>query len=717
MKGVVIPMTRTAGTFFVLALLAAPAFADKKLDDAVAKAEEQLQKGKPDEAIKGLQRAVQGSPSTEGWLALARFQERLGNLDDAMKSAVAALAGASSPALKADTLAVQSALALLMGTGKDAVAQAQAAVNAQATPLALAALARAQVRTQDPAAALQSAEKAVAAGATSAVAHEARGDALLALGRKDDAVAAYRKALELDPKGSRARVGLATALSAAGKHAEAVAEAKKVTAAEEKNAEAFAALGLALLGETPGNWTAAIAEAQQGAFLNPKSANVQVAVGRIFEAAGNLDQAKQAYERAQTIDPGANMPASVQLRLVREKHPIKYFQSLFDKAKSAPDWSLDKGHALLAADKAWLEYVTLRDRFPGDGDVQAEMVRLLFSLEDYKGAANAARAATKAAPNSAEVNAIAGAALLRVGETELARDAYKKASDLDPKNLSYRSSYGLVLGMNAQYDAGVTELLKVTGSPGYQDSAGWTNLGWLYRNMTPKKMQEAVAAYKKALELDPKNAQAAIGMGWVYSYQEKYDEAIPAFHRAAQIDSGMTADAMNGAAWCYFFKKDMAQATAFLEKAQAAGRSDPRLRENIKKVAQLKEKQEAYDKWFKEQEELRRRGPDVGTLCRQASSGDAASKMTAIQHLGDSGRDGVACLIRALDDSQAEVRGAAADELGGMGPAGKQALPYLMEVLRAECGKTIMEKKELEESLKCEDAKKKARDAVQKINR
>jgi HEAT repeat protein len=107
----------------------------------------------------------------------------------------------------------------------------------------------------------------------------------------------------------------------------------------------------------------------------------------------------------------------------------------------------------------------------------------------------------------------------------------------------------------------------------------------------------------------------------------------------------------------------------------------------------------------------------VGTLCRQASSGDAGSKMTAIRHLGDTGRDGVACLIRALDDSQAEVRGAAADELGGMGPAAKQAVPYLMEVLRAECGKTIMEKKELEESLKCEDAKKKARDAVQKINR
>jgi tetratricopeptide (TPR) repeat protein len=225
-----------------------------------------------------------------------------------------------------------------------------------------------------------------------------------------------------------------------------------------------------------------------------------------------------------------------------------------------------------------------------------------------------------------------------------------------------------------------------------------------------------VAAYKKALELDPKNEQAALGMGWAYSYQQGYDEGIEAFKKAAQIDPNVTGEAMDGAAWCYFFKGDMAKATEFLDKAQAAGRSDPRLRENIVKVAKLKEKQEAYEQWLKEQEKIRQQGPDVGTLCRRASSGDNASKINAIKQLGEVGREAVSCLIRALDDVP-DVRGAAAEELGGMGPAARQAVPYLMEMLRSECGKTIMTKAELEESVKCEDAKRKAREAVGKVNR
>src|SRR5258706_9128967 len=130
-------MKSIASALIVLALVAVPALADKKLDDAVAKAEEQLSKGKPEEALKGLQKTVQGSPSPEGWLQLARFQERLGSLDEAMKTAPAA-ARAASGAAKADALAAQSSLHLLVGTGKDAAAHAQEAVNAQATPAALA---------------------------------------------------------------------------------------------------------------------------------------------------------------------------------------------------------------------------------------------------------------------------------------------------------------------------------------------------------------------------------------------------------------------------------------------------------------------------------------------------------------------------------------------------------------------------------------------------
>jgi Flp pilus assembly protein TadD len=53
---------------------ALPAGADKKLDEAVAKAEQQLARGKPDEAVKVLQKAAApSSPGSEAQLAWPGF--------------------------------------------------------------------------------------------------------------------------------------------------------------------------------------------------------------------------------------------------------------------------------------------------------------------------------------------------------------------------------------------------------------------------------------------------------------------------------------------------------------------------------------------------------------------------------------------------------------------------------------------------------------------
>ena len=61
-----------------------PARADKKLDEAVAKAEAQLAKGKEDEAVKILQKAAAQAPARRlGQLALAQLYARLGKLDEA----------------------------------------------------------------------------------------------------------------------------------------------------------------------------------------------------------------------------------------------------------------------------------------------------------------------------------------------------------------------------------------------------------------------------------------------------------------------------------------------------------------------------------------------------------------------------------------------------------------------------------------------------------
>jgi Flp pilus assembly protein TadD len=71
----------------VVGTVAAPARADKKLDEAVTKAEAQLAKGKEDEAVKILQKAAAQAPrEPEPLLVLAQVLVRLGKLDEAAAS-------------------------------------------------------------------------------------------------------------------------------------------------------------------------------------------------------------------------------------------------------------------------------------------------------------------------------------------------------------------------------------------------------------------------------------------------------------------------------------------------------------------------------------------------------------------------------------------------------------------------------------------------------
>src|SRR5512143_418821 len=102
-----------------LALGVAPAWADKRLDDAVAKAERQLAEGKEDGAVKTLQKvAAQASRDPEASLAVASLLSKLGRLEDtgAALAEAGKRAKAAPPAVQARVLAARSAFALRAGT-------------------------------------------------------------------------------------------------------------------------------------------------------------------------------------------------------------------------------------------------------------------------------------------------------------------------------------------------------------------------------------------------------------------------------------------------------------------------------------------------------------------------------------------------------------------------------------------------------------------------
>jgi tetratricopeptide (TPR) repeat protein len=688
-------MRSILNALMVLAL-ATPAFAaDKKIEDAVAKAESQIAKGQVEQAEKNMQKLAQQMGTADAYAALARVEIRAGNMDAAAAAADQAgkLAASATPEVKGDVYSTLALLDLQRGSGKDAVAHAQEAVTAAPSPATLATLANAQARVGD-AAAVATAQKAIeGAGATSAAAHESLGRAFLAMQRNDESAAAFRKALEIEAKRGSARAGLAAALIASGKAAEAVTEARKASEDDPKSAEAFAVLGTAIFAADNKAWNDAIAQAQQGAFLAPRNPVVQTAVGQLFEAAGNYDQAALKYQSALQADPGYA--------------PAQLAQLAVQSRKGNTDAALTTARALATAQ-------------PQNAQVQLALGRLLARKNEWDDALEPLQKAAAALPSNAEAQAMLGTAYQFSGQSDDALAAYKKAMALAPNNNDYRTTYGLLLGLNKQYAEGIAELQKVTGTAGYKDAAGWINLGWLYRNVDPPKADESAAAYTKALGIDPKNAQAELGLGWAYLTGQKYDQAIEHFNKAIALEpKTTTGEAQNGIGWSHFFKKEIPQAKAAAEKAKAAGRNPGQLLTNIDRAEKGQQADEAQARAAFRQEQAEVQGPDVGTLGNQLMKGGAAAKRSAAAQLGRLGKPAVQYLNYCVANSQEliPVRQSCAAALGNVGGAAREACGQLQAIATRgnPYNSTIAEKENMEKEAQYEDLRRAARAAVGRI--
>jgi len=627
--------------------VARPARADQRLDEAVAKAEAQLAKGKEDEAVKILQRAASQAPrDPEVPLALARMLARLGKLDEAGKALGTAgeLASAAPPTVRARVLCARSAVALRAGTAHEALTFARQAALAEAGADSLAALARAQARLGDPAA-RETAERAVRAGPSSALAQVARGDALLAARLAGEAEAAFQRAVQLDPR-SAAGTGLAIALAAQGKAAAAVETARAATQADARSAEAQAALALAALAQDPLDKNSeAIAAVQQGSFLEPKNPLVKVTVGRVFESRGQLAEAAGAYAQAAGLVPSWATPRVAALDLL-----------------------LRQGDA--ASSLAGLR--ALPDDLQASGEAQWLLGRLLLRKEDWDGAKSALDVATAALPGLAEAQAAHGTAAYNVGELKLAADAYGRAVAIDPENLAYLSNYGLFLGYDDRLEEGLAVLLKLGGRPEGQDAGAFINLGWIYRHFRPPRVAEAVAAYEKALKLDPKNAKAALGVALSYRAGGQWARAVTAYERVSQVYPKLYGEAMLGSAWCYFRSGDDYRARFFAGLAAKAGVSVGPLRDALLGPPK------AGAATLKTADEL-------NELALQLDEKSAGEQALAVQRFLGLGRPAVPYLAGALREpgTAIAVREAIVAGLARMGPAAREALPQLDRSIKA----------------------------------
>lgn len=148
-----------------------------------------------------------------------------------------------------------------------------------------------------------------------APAHAGLGSALLTAGRAQDAIAPLKRAIELQPRSVEAQMNLAIALSNVGKTSEAVAGLEAGLKLQPNSAELHRCLGVILAnsGQTAG----AIEHLRDCVRLAPNSVDGRLMLGVVLLSAQQPAEAVAQFEAALRIDPN-HAEARNQLKLAIE---------------------------------------------------------------------------------------------------------------------------------------------------------------------------------------------------------------------------------------------------------------------------------------------------------------------------------------------------------------------------------------------------------------
>ena len=369
--------------------------------------------------------------------------------------------------------------------------------------------------------------------------YPAQGLKALEEGKYDVAVAAFQKAIEADSKDYYSHFNLAMAYSLLNKDAEAVAEYRKTLELKPGLYEAQLNEGVVLMRGKDAAGALPLLEAASG--QKPQEFRPLYFLAEAQLATGAFDKAEVSFKAALAIDPKSGSSelglahALVAQKKLAEADPHyrqagkldpRYHEFLLELAKF-----YEEVHQPEEAIKIYRE-------FPDNAAAQERMGQLMLDNRQYKDAIPKLETAFKSAPSQANRTALA-AAYLFSGDLDQALPLLEQSVAAEPNNYDLHMMYARALRDKKLYLKAANEFASATKlKPA--DAKTWSELGSMLYLIGD--LQPALAAFDKARDLGENTAGNWFLRAIILDKAKQLKPAVDAYQHFLALSQGKNPD-------------------------------------------------------------------------------------------------------------------------------------------------------------------------------
>lgn len=382
-----------------------------------------------------------------------------------------------------------------------------------------------------------------------------------------NAVAAYRKALDLEPDNLDVERALAKDLMADNQWDLALKAWKDIAAGDPTDPEAW--VQIAQIDQRNGKFEDALSAVKKARDLaaDPNSLEIQFEEAVLDDAIGHLDDAAKLF---------GQMAAAME-------HPSGQYS---EEEKGNYALVLDRlAEVYREQSRPDLAIATYQKKASLGGDFEAqaydEEVETYREAHQYDKAVATAREAVEKQPKSIDAKLTLARQLADTGHPEEGINMAKSLLSANPKNLDvYYQLSQIYTDLRRWKDAG-----EVLDAARKQATKKEDQMMVIFdRAMMEDRARhydEAEADFRKVLAMDPNNALTLNNFGFMLADRGvKLDEALAMIRKAVQLEPTNYAY-LDSLGWAYFRLGDYAQAENNLEAAIARGATDPTVHDHL----------------------------------------------------------------------------------------------------------------------------------------